>query len=147
MTNPAIIFDIDGTLANNSARQKILVENKNNWKSFFETMGDDAPNKSIVELFNVFKKTGKYKMLIVSARPDNYHKLTEQWLTWNYIEYDELFLRKEKDHRQDYSVKYDILQKIRKNYDVRFVIDDRSSVVKMWREQGLTCLQCYDHNF
>lgn len=30
---------------------------------------------------------------------------------------------------------------IRDRYDVRVVLDDRDSVVKMWRSLGLTCLQ------
>ena len=28
--------------------------------------------------------------------------------------------------------------------DILFVVDDRQKVVDMWREEGLTCLQCAD---
>ena len=31
--------------------------------------------------------------------------------------------------------------------EILFVLDDRSQVVKMWRELGLTCLQVADGNF
>ena len=34
----AIIFDIDGTLANNENRQHFLVEQTKNWEEFFSNM-------------------------------------------------------------------------------------------------------------
>lgn len=143
----AVIFDIDGTLANNDERQKILKDNVHNWQNFFNEMGNDTVNKAISEIYDIIKKTKKYKMLIVTGRPETYRKITEQWLIWNRIEYDNLYMRSENDCRSDVDVKREILQKIREQYDVSFVFDDRTSVVKMWREEGLVCFQCFDHNY
>lgn len=143
----AVIFDIDGTLADNSNRQAILQKNKHDWKTFFEEMGSDTPNTNIVEIYNVLKTSNQYKMLIVTARPENYRLLTEQWLIWNNIEFDALYMRLAKDTRPDSVVKQLILEEIIKDFDIRFVFDDRSSVVKMWRDAGITCFQCYDHNY
>ena len=143
----AVIFDIDGTLANNDERQKILKDNVHNWQNFFNEMGNDTVNKAISEIYNIIKKTKKYKMLIVTGRPETYRKITEQWLIWNHIEYDNLYMRSENDCRSDVDVKREILQKIREQYDVSFVFDDRTSVVKMWREEGLVCFQCFDHDY
>lgn len=36
---------------------------------------------------------------------------------------------------------------IKDKYDVLFAIDDRSSVVDMWRDLGLVCLQCAEGAF
>ncbi len=33
------------------------------------------------------------------------------------------------------------------HYDVTFVVDDRKSVVDMWRSCGLVTLQCAEGNF
>lgn len=143
----AVIFDIDGTIANNDERQKILKDNVHNWQNFFNEMGNDTVNKAISEIYNIVKKTKKYKMLIVTGRPETYRKITEQWLIWNHIEYDNLYMRSENDCRSDVDVKREILQKIREQYDVSFVFDDRTSVVKMWREEGLVCFQCFDHDY
>lgn len=143
----AVIFDIDGTIANNDERQKILKDNVHNWQNFFNEMGNDTVNKAISEIYDIIKKTKKYKMLIVTGRPETYRKITEQWLIWNRIEYDNLYMRSENDCRSDVDVKREILQKIREQYDVSFVFDDRTSVVKMWREEGLVCFQCFDHNY
>ena len=56
-------------------------------------------------------------------------------------------MRSENDCRSDVDVKREILQKIREQYDVSFVFDDRRSVVQMWREEGLVCFQCFDHDY
>ncbi len=143
----AVIFDIDGTIANNDERQKILKDNVHNWQNFFNEMGNDTVNKAISEIYDIIKKTKKYKMLIVTGRPETYRKITEQWLIWNRIEYDNLYMRSENDCRSDVDVKREILQKIREQYDVSFVFDDRRSVVQMWREEGLVCFQCFDHDY
>lgn len=143
----AVIFDIDGTLADNSERQKILQNDGYNWKLFFEKMGNDKVNSSVLELYNVLKLSQKYKMFLVSGRPEEYRKLTEQWLIWNKIEFDELYMRPNGDYRSDVDIKKDILKTIQQKYKVSFVFDDRNSVVEMWRSEGLTCFQCADHNY
>lgn len=38
-------------------------------------------------------------------------------------------------------------QNIKDKFDVLFVIDDRKSVVDMWRRNGLVCLQCAEGEF
>jgi hypothetical protein len=56
-------------------------------------------------------------------------------------------MRKDKDYRQDYIVKQDILDKHIDKSKVWVVLDDRDQVVQMWRRNGLTCLQVSDGNF
>jgi len=58
-----------------------------------------------------------------------------------------MFMRKDKDYRQDYMVKQDILDKHIDKSKVWVVLDDRDQVVQMWRRNGLTCLQVADGNF
>ncbi len=143
----AVIFDIDGTLADNIQRQKILKKDKHNWKEFFSNMGDDIPHEKVLELYRVIRNSGSYKMIIVTARPEEYKTITEQWLLWNGIEYDALYMRSSNDYRSDALVKSELLKKIQQTLSISFVFDDRSSVVKMWREAGLTCFQCFEHNY
>ncbi len=54
-----------------------------------------------------------------------------------------LFMKRCDDEREDALVKKEIyLEHIKNSYEVVFVVDDRSSVVKMWRSLGIICLQC-----
>lgn len=110
-------------------------------------MGNDKVNSSVLELYNILRLSQKYKMFLVSGRPEKYRKLTEQWLIWNKIEFDELYMRPNGDFRSDVDVKKDILKLIQQKYNISFVFDDRTSVVKMWRNEGVTCFQCADHNY
>ena len=59
------------------------------------------------------------------------------------INYHQLYMRPAKDVRGDNEVKKEIFQNsIKDKFDILFVVDDRLSVVKMWRSIGLVCLQC-----
>ncbi|WP_198938184.1 AAA family ATPase [Mycobacterium sp. IS-836] len=139
----AIIVDIDGTLAHMTGRSPYD----------YSRVGEDAPDLAIAELVRV---VGEYvSILIVSGRDDDCRDVTADWLEANLIGgYDELHMRPTKavDDRgnklPDYQVKYDLFnQHIRGKYNVRFVLDDRTQVVEMWRALGLKTLQVEPGDF
>lgn len=142
MTN-AVIFDIDGTLANIDHRLHHLYGGSpDRWTAFFSAMDDDAIVEPIRELLWCVRDAGK-KVVLCSGRPDNYREKTEKWLAVNGVEYDALYMRQEGDTRADHVVKAQLLRELREDgYDPFIVVDDRQSVVDMWRDSGLTCLQC-----
>lgn len=143
-----VIFDIDGTLADNSHRQHLAPPQGSSWDDFFAEMINDFPNQPILDLYSTLRNSKKYSVVIVSGRPDNYLKQTEDWLLKYGLEYDLLFMRKAGDRRPDYDVKKEILDDLlSKGHEINFVVDDRKETVRMWRDNGITCLQCADHNF
>lgn len=143
----AVIFDLDGTLANIDHRRHLLNLEKKHWSLFFDSMIKDTPNEWCKKLINTYHSLG-YVVLIVSGRPDNYLRVTAQWLEENKIKYDYLYLRKEGDYRKDCEVKKEIYEKyIKDHFNVEFVVDDRSQVVQVWRDMGLICLQCAEGNY
>lgn len=134
----AVIVDIDGTVAKMNGR------NPYEW----QRVGEDLPVKEIIELVWMLYELG-HEVLFTSGRKDLCRELTDDWLNLNYenVNY-ELFMRKADDNRPDDIVKLEIFnEKIRDNYDVRYVLDDRDQVVRMWRSLGLTCLQVAEGNF
>jgi FMN phosphatase YigB (HAD superfamily) len=137
----AVIFDIDGTLADNSHRLHFL-KGKKNWELFFSGLENDTLIRETAELFKELCATKKYDMLLVSGRPNRYKVKTEKWLRLNGIYYQELFLRGDNDKRPDYIVKQEMLGEIRKNYSVEFAFDDKPQVVEMWKKNGIFCFQC-----
>jgi hypothetical protein len=143
-----VIFDIDGTLADIRHRRPLLNNQKPNWQAFNAAMGDDLPNRPIVDLYRTLWDSDKYNLVLVSGRSDDHRYITEQWLTWNLIPFSTLLMRKSGDFRPDVDIKQELLNKIRTEIgEILFTVDDRQAVVDMWRRNGITCLQCDIGNF
>ncbi len=142
---PSVLIDLDGTLANVNERRKDFIVKKD-WDAFYSRIEEDVLNVWCKEIIERFKT--EYKIIILTGRNEKYRSQTLSWLRINGISYDEIHFRGEKDFRQDDIVKKELYEKfIADKYEVLFVVDDRASVVKMWRSIGLTCLQCDEGNF
>lgn len=140
----AVIFDIDGTLADLSHRLHHIQRHPVNWDAFFAEVGNDAVIEPVRELAQALHGAG-YQVILVSGRTDKVRDLTIGWLEAHAIPFDALHMRREGDYRQDFIVKSELLDVVlAEGYEILCVVDDRPSVVAMWRDRGLTCLQCRD---
>lgn len=143
-----ILFDIDGTLALIDHRRAFLERDHPDWKSFNAAMGDDTPNPPIVALYRTLWASNDYELILVSGRGEESRALTEQWLAWNEIPFEALLMRPLNDSRPDTDIKHEILCRLRAQGNrILFVVDDRQSVVDMWRANGVVCLQCAQGDF
>lgn len=134
----AFIFDIDGTLALRVDRGPF------DWRR----VGEDVCNSSVVAVVRALELSGA-KIVYVSGRPENVRLATEQWIRDHIGVVGPLFMRPERDNRSDVEIKREIyLREICPTYEVLGVFDDRSRVVKLWRDElGLTCFQVADGDF
>lgn len=115
----------------------------------WDRVGDDDPNQPVIDLVGIFHRAG-YPIVFVSGRDEVCREATEAWLYDHYVSHPSslLFMRRRKDNRPDSEVKAEIYeQQIKGVYSVKYVIDDRDQVVRMWRALGLTVLQVADGNF
>jgi gluconate kinase len=141
---PCIVSDIDNTLADATHREHYVNTpgQKKNWKGFFDAMGEDKVNQWCDNILYRYKDTA-YTVLLVSARPDNYRKITESWLSHNDVHYDELIMRQRDDFRKDDIVKEIILDfEIKTRFEVVFWLDDRKQVIDKIRSRGVIVLDC-----
>lgn len=136
-----IIVDLDGTLADIGHRRHFVDRKPKNWPAFFQGMHLDPLNEWCRDLMIAMKNTG-CRIALVSGRPDTYEKVIREWLQAHDVPYDALHLRKDGDFRADDIVKKEILDAHFRKEKILFVVDDRESVVRMWRKEGLVCLQC-----
>ena len=144
-----IIVDMDGTLANITARvakaeEKPPTGKRMDWDIFLDPLVMkelDLPNQHVVHLVKTLQNTG-HTIIITSARNERHREVTQRQLsTWG-IYYDKMYLRKDGDFRQDGIVKAELLAQILEDgYVPRIAIDDRQQVVDKWRELGLHCWQ------
>jgi 3-deoxy-D-manno-octulosonate 8-phosphate phosphatase KdsC-like HAD superfamily phosphatase len=136
-----LIIDIDNTLTDASHRMSMLKEEGDHWSKFFQAMAGDSLNVWCKELIDGMHSN--YGILLVTGRPSNYRDITVEWLKSKGVNFDGLYMRAEGDRRPDYVVKKEIYCKyIQDTFDVLFVVDDRKTVVDMWRSLGLTVLHC-----
>ena len=133
-----IVCDIDGTLADCEHRRHHLQGETKDWHGFFNDMLKDTLREDV---YIQYMAEGYKKLrIIVSARPEDYRSMTEHWLQKEGVLYDILIMREKGDSRPDTEVKKDIYDKYLRKLNVTTVIDDRPSVIKMWREQGLNVI-------
>lgn len=147
MPPAAVIFDMDGTLADCNHRRHFVTGKKKNFDKFYDAMGEDVPVIPIRNLCNLHFHNG-WHVIIATGRPEKYRPITEMWLRSFGIFYKELLMRPDdRRHDSDFEVKQDMLTEIRKTREVLMAVDDRQQVVDMWRRNGVTCLQVAEGNF
>lgn len=151
LTNRIAIFDIDGTLTNNDHRSHYVErpKGKRDWKRFTAECDKDAPQEKIIHMAQLLHSIG-YRVLLMSGRSDEVKLKTIDWLKKYEVPYAELHMRPAGDHSDDRDLKRDMLYRVvgKDNLHlVDWVFDDRNKVVKMWREEGLKCLQVEEGDF
>ena len=151
MKKNVYIFDIDGTLADCSHRLSAIkppaglvhfepgeTDWKPDWDKFYSLCDKDKP---IEDVCRIFREIG-YDVICVTGRTEKCRDKTEKWLADNDLPCSCLFMRPDGDHRPDYVLKREIYEKkIKDDCVVLGVFEDRTQVVEMWRNLGLTCFQ------
>lgn len=156
-----VIFDIDGTLGDlehrvpwitigatcpscmNMFADCAFCENgkivKKNYDRFYSDVMNDKPIDIVVRWAQECIK--HFCVLIVSGRsPEKCDQSTLDWLCKHKIPFDHIYMRRYNMHGPDYEEKELILKDILKvvpKEKIAFVVDDRPSVVTMWRRNGL----------
>lgn len=140
MTWPKLwIVDIDGTLALRGDRDPY------DW----DRVGEDQPNAAVIAVVQALFQAG-HPVAYVSGRKECCRRQTEMWLAAHVGYWDDtsgLWMRADDDHRPDTAVKREIYERHFAHLGVAGVIDDRASVVAMWRSLGLTVFQVAEGDF
>lgn len=143
MENDLIICDIDGTIA-------LRREDRQGCRGPFDwdRVDEDEPNPAVVALVKLLYSSG-YDIVFMSGRMRQCSAKTRQWLDRHVGVSYSLYMRADDDYRPDTVVKREMYEMYIPSYCApAFVLDDRNSVVKMWREElKLTVLQVADGDF
>lgn len=75
-----LFVDIDGTLVKNSSAH------------FPPYIGNTAPLKSNIEILQSLYSTGKFQIILTTARPEKYRKITEEQMEREGISYDHIIM-------------------------------------------------------
>ncbi len=143
-----VIVDIDGTIADISHRVKYVETKPKNWDKFFAELNKDKPITHIIELVENLSKN--YNIIFCTGRAESLREETQEFI-WKYChDLDDvpILMRADNDRRPDHFIKPALL--IKNGYttqNVAFILDDRSSVVKAFRDLGYICLQVKDGDY
>ena len=138
----AIIFDVDGTLANVDPYLYNIrnVNNDPNFKKDYDKFHSDSinaePNQEVVEMVNK-AFFNQHHVIVVTSRNEYWRGVTSYWLAKNDIGHTALYMRKDGDFRPDYEVKSDILKRIKKQWNIIHAVDDNPAVLKLWFDHGI----------
>lgn len=129
-----VIFDIDGTLADNKDRSPFD----------FSRISEDALKDHIAYINHAIASHDgdTYVTTIVcSGREEVCREDTVKWLAKHKIHFSELHMRKKGDNRKDWLVKTEIWRDIQDRYNIMMLIDDRDQVVHIARRLGYPTIQ------
>lgn len=150
---PAIIVDLDGTLADATARLHHIQPapgDKKHWDLFNAESTNDPVIGWCLDLVKGYNSLG-YKIIFLTARSESRgtRKITEEWLAREvgpYVHNYDLIMRDTRDYRVDFVTKQELYYKfVLGHYDVKLAIDDKQSVCMMWRSLGIPALHCSDY--
>ena len=145
----AIIFDIDGTLADGAHRVGHIQRTDGkpkDWDAYFAALSDDAPIPHLCEIADCLQTY--FHIIYVTGRPEEYADATREWIDRHRLPVGTLYARPRGDRRDDDIVKIELLSRIRADgYEPIMAFDDRTRVVRAWRAAGIPCAQVAEGDF
>jgi predicted kinase len=134
----AIIFDMDGTLADMTGIRRPF-----EWLK----VGMDKPRETVIQMARMYHNAG-YKIIVMSGRDGSCFLSTANWLHKHSVPFTEMFMRVEGDSRPDAEIKEELFWFwVADNYDVKLSVDDRDQMVSRWRAMGIECFQVQPGDF
>jgi phosphoglycolate phosphatase-like HAD superfamily hydrolase len=133
----AVIFDIDGVLADAAGRQHYL--DWGDWRSFFDAVGNDPIIEEIERLLELLDSS--LAVILVTGRPRRVQAPTVAWLEHYKLRWDLLVMREYGDYSGVDRFKRETLhQLITDGFNVRLALDDDPKNHAMYVSEGVPCI-------
>lgn len=142
-TAEVFLVDLDGTVA-------LRDETQPGVRRFFDwhRVGEDLPNRPVISVVRALAHAG-HRIVYLSGRSEPARAGTSVWIAEHVgVPGETLLMRASDDSRPDFVVKRALYERyVAPRYAVTAVLDDRNTVVQMWRDLGLTVLQVAEGDF
>lgn len=132
-----VICDLDGTLCDITDRRHFVSgKDDKSWEKFFANIPGDKLREDVAETVKDLNAKG-FKVVYLTGRPEEYKAQTVEWLIRMGMDFNfTLIMRRKGDKRDDVTVKREMLNKYFPDRTrICGVIDDRPSVLRMWKEE------------
>ena len=145
-----VVFDLDGTLADDSHRVPYLNSEPKEWDLYFEACDQDEPIKPMINTLSSLMLWGA-RCEIWTGRSASVAKKTRAWLAGQLPgQYHRIpiKMRPVGNYIPDYELKALWLAEFEsRGESLDLVFEDRQRVVDMWREKGILCVQVRPGDF
>ena len=136
---PAVVVDIDGVLSDAASRQHYLEAPRRDWQGFFEACGDDPVIEEVKVLLDLLDPA--LRVVLLTARPQRVHQLTEAWLHRYKIRWDLLITRPWGDYDLSREFKQGTVWDLRRaGFELRLAFEDDRRNVEMFRGETIPCI-------
>jgi FMN phosphatase YigB (HAD superfamily) len=137
----AVIFDVDGTLADITGARHYLTDDvrRKNFQKFHAAASFLPPVWTVLDCALALQHLG-VPLIVVTARREQWRYRTSTWLRKYGVTPEHLMMRPDRDDRRDVEVKRDILARIRTRYEPVLAFDDNPSITALWVEEGIPCV-------
>ena len=135
----AVVFDIDGVLADASARQHFLRGVRPDWDGFFAGVHEDPLIDEVARLVDVIDHS--LRVVLMTGRPLSVQAKTMAWLERHGIRWDVLIMRNFGDYSAARQFKEIELDKMaRHGLNARLAFEDDERNVAMFKAHGVPCV-------
>ena len=122
-----------------AAVSKPKIWSEGDWNAFFEACGEDPVIEEVKVMLDLLDRN--IRVILLTARPQRVHELTEAWLRRYHIRWDLLITRGWGDYELSRDYKQSSLWDIRAyGFEVRLGIEDDRRNVEMLRAEGVPCI-------
>ncbi|MFD7169902.1 phosphatase domain-containing protein [Streptomyces violascens] len=133
-TRPLAVFDLDGTLADSSHRQRFLERKPRDWDAFFAAAPADPPLAEGVALCR--EAAGDCEVVYLTGRPERCRDDTLAWLAEQGLPDGALHMRRNDDRRPARVTKLQILRGLGRGREIRMLVDDDELVCDAAEQAG-----------
>ncbi|MFB7509334.1 phosphatase domain-containing protein [Streptomyces broussonetiae] len=119
---PLAVFDLDNTLADTAHRQHFLESRPKDWAAFFAAAPEDPPLAEGIAL--AVRSAGDCEVVYLTGRPERCRRDTLDWLAAHGLPQGRVFMRGDADRRPARFTKLEILRRLARDREVRFLVDD-----------------------
>lgn len=139
VSTEAIIFDVDGVLADASNRQHFLKGVDPDWTGFFDACHQDPLIPESAKLLDLIDP--KYTIILMTGRPTAVQQKTLDWLEHFSLRWDMLIMR----HHGDYSAakkfkQNEIIELKDQGFTIVLAFEDDLRNVEMFKNEGIPCV-------
>ncbi|MET8942815.1 hypothetical protein ABZX30_04290 [Streptomyces sp. NPDC004542] len=136
---PLAVFDLDNTLAGTAHRQRFLESRPRDWDAFFAAAPADPPLAEGVALAR--GSAEECEVVYLTGRPERCRRDTLDWLTAHGLPEGRVFMRGNADRRPARRTKLEILRRLARDRQVRFLVDDDELVCDDAERAGFTVVR------